>query len=218
MKKIRVLIVDDHDIVILGLKALISRNHDIEIVDSTSNGEEAIEKVNKLNPDVIILDIDLPEISGIDVAKHISNNFPDVRILLHSSFADEDNIVKGFEAGASGFVHKTYKTDQLIEAIRTVYKGDRYIKGNVSELFIASFFKNKKQSEDNDADVPSLTQREIDIIKLLSTGLGNQEIADKLFISRRTVEVHKHNMMKKLNIFHTAELVKYAIKKNIIKV
>jgi DNA-binding NarL/FixJ family response regulator len=217
-RKIKVLIVDDHDIVIVGLKALLSRNHDIEIVAITTDGEETLEKVEELFPDVVVLDIDLPKISGIEVTEYISKNYPDVKVLLHTSYNDEAHIIAGFEAGASGYVPKTFKTDQLLEAIRTVNRGDRYIKGSVSETFIASYFKNKKVDETHEKIKRSLTTREIEILKLICDGLPNQEIADKLIISVRTVEAHKHNIMRKLEIFNTAELVKYAIKNNIIEI
>jgi len=216
MEKIKVLLVDDHDIVILGLKALLSRNHDIEIVAITNDGEETIAKAEELQPDVVVLDIDLPKISGIEVTEYITKNFPDIKVLLHTSFSDEAHIVAGFEAGASGYVPKTFKTEQLLEAIRTVYRGERYIKGSVSELFIASYFKTKKSDEIAEIAKQSLTKREVEILKCITDGLSNQELADKLHISVRTVEAHKHNIMKKLDIFNTAELVKYALKNNII--
>jgi DNA-binding NarL/FixJ family response regulator len=216
MEKIKVLIVDDHDIVILGLKALLSRNHDIEIVAITTDGEETIHKVEEFEPDVVVLDIDLPKISGIEVTEYITKNFPHVKVLLHTSFADEAHIVSGFEAGAAGYVPKTFKTDQLVEAIRTVHRGERYIKGSVSEMFIASYFKSKKSEEVVDQAKQSLTNREIEILKHITEGLSNQNIADQLNISVRTVEAHKHNIMKKLEIFNTAELVKYALKNKII--
>jgi len=218
MKKIKVLIVDDHDIVIVGLKALLSKSHDIEIVAVTTDGEETLSKVDDLLPDVVILDIDLPKISGIEVTEQITKNYPDVKVLLHTSYADESHIISGFEAGASGYVPKTFKTDQLLEAIRTVSKGERYIKGSVSEMFIASYFKNKKTEETVSNIKQSLTVRETEILKFITDGLANQEIADKLHISVRTVEAHKHNIMKKLEIFNTAELVKYAIRNKIIAI
>lgn len=214
--KIRVLIVDDHDIVIIGLKALLSRNHDIEVVAVTVDGLETLEKVHELKPDVVVLDIDIPKISGIEVTEHITKNYPEVKVLLHTSFSDEQHIVKGFEAGASGFVPKTFKADQLLDAIRTVARGERYIKGSVSETFIASYFKSKKADDIAKKTRLILTSRELEILKLITDGLANQEIGDKLIISVRTVEAHKHNVMKKLNIFNTADLVKYALKNKII--
>ena len=214
--KIRVLIVDDHDIVIIGLKALLSRNHDIEIVAVTVDGLETLEKVHELKPDVVVLDIDIPKISGIEVTEHITKNYPEVKVLLHTSFSDEQHIVKGFEAGASGYVPKTFKSEQLLDAIRTVARGERYIKGSVSETFIASYFKSKKANEIAEKTRLILTSRELEILKLITDGLANLEIGDRLKISVRTVEAHKHNVMKKLNIFNTADLVKYALKNNII--
>ena len=216
MEKIKVLLVDDHDIVLLGLKALLSRNHDIEIVAVTNDGEATLSKVEELLPDVVVLDIDLPKISGIEVTEHISKNYPDTKVLLHTSFSDEAHIVAGFEAGASGYVPKTFKTEQLLEAIRTVARGERYIKGNVSELFINSYFKTKKADEIAEKAKESLTKREVEILKCITDGLSNQDMADSLNISVRTVEAHKHNIMNKLEIFNTAELVKYALKNNII--
>ncbi len=218
MRKIKVLLVDDHDIVIIGLKAFLSKNHDIEIVAITTDGEDTIAKVEDLLPDVVVLDIDLPKISGIEVTEFITKNYPDVKVLLHTSYADEAHIISGFEAGASGFVPKNFKSDQLLEAIRTVAKGEKYIKGSVSEVFIASYFNNKKTEETISKIKQSLTAREIEILKLITDGLSNQEIADKIFISVRTVEAHKHNIMSKLEIYNTAELVKYAIKNKIITV
>ena len=218
MRKIKVLIVDDHDIVLIGLKALLSKNRDIEIVAVTTDGEDTIAKVEDLVPDVVVLDIDLPKISGIEVTEFITKNYPDVKVLLHTSYADEAHIVGGFEAGAAGFVPKNFKSDQLLEAIRTVAKGEKYMKGNVSEVFIASYFNNKKAEETNSKIRLSLTPREIEILKLITEGLSNQDIADKIFISVRTVEAHKHNIMNKLEIFNTAELVKYAIKNKIITI
>lgn len=214
--RIRVLIVDDHDIVIIGLKALLSKNHDIEIVAITTDGLETLEKVHEHKPDVVVLDIDIPRISGIEVTEHITKNYPEVKVLLHTSFSDEEHIVKGFEAGASGYVPKSFKAEQLIEAIRTVARGERYIKGNVSETFISSYFKNKKADEIAEKTKLILTTRELEILKLITDGLSNQEIGDNLHISVRTVEAHKHNIMKKLNIFNTAELVKYALKNKLI--
>lgn len=220
MERIKVIIADDHDIVILGLKHLLTKTHDIEVLAITSNGNDAIHKVELLKPDVLILDIDLPLISGIEVTEHISKNFPHTKVILHTAFTDEEHIVKGFEAGAYGYVPKNFKTEELIDAIRTVYKNQRYLKGYVSETFINSYFKTKKSEENHTSEskqIP-LTEREIEILKNVTEGYSNQDIADKLNISIRTVETHKSNIMKKLDIDNTAELVKYAIRHNIIQI
>ncbi|HQH18875.1 MAG TPA: response regulator transcription factor [Bacteroidales bacterium] len=218
MAKIKVLLVDDHDIVILGLKALLSRNRDIDIVAVTNDGEETLKKVEELEPDVVVLDIDLPKISGIEVTEKITQLYPNTKVLLHTSFADEEHIVAGFEAGASGYIPKSFKKEQLLEAIRTVHKGEKYIKGNVSELFINNYFKAKKTEEITENSQETLTKREIEILRCITDGHSNQVTAEKLNISVRTVEAHKHNIMNKLKIFNTADLVKYALKNKIISI
>jgi len=217
MKKIKVLVVDDHDIVIIGLRSILSRNHDIEIVATASSGEETISKVEEFLPDVVILDIDLPNISGIKVTEHITKNFPNTKVLLHTSFDDEENILHGFEAGASGYVPKTFKPDQLVDAIKTVYNGDKYIKGSVSDIFIESYFKTKKNEDLSDSVKKSLTVREVEVLKLISEGFSNKIIADKLNLSSRTIEAHKNNIKKKLEIYNTADLIKYSIKNRLIE-
>ena len=216
MEKIKIIIADDHDIVILGLKAILVKNPDIEIVAITENGDDTLKKTEQLKPNVLILDIDLPGISGFEVTEQVVQNFPGTKVILHTSFENEDYIIRGFEAGAVGYVPKTFKTDQLIDAIRIVHRGEKYIKGSVSEKFIESYFKTKKKSDLEELVKAKLTKREAEIIANLSDGLSNQESADKFNISVRTVEVHKHNIMKKLELYSTAELVKYALKHNIV--
>jgi two-component system response regulator NreC len=214
--KIRIILVDDHDIVILGIKAMLARNNDVEIVAVVTDGEQTLSKVGELRPDVVVLDIDLPKVSGIEVTEYITKHYPATKVLIHTSYVDETNIVKSFEAGALGYVPKTFKPDQLLEAIYTVNKGDRYLKGSISETFINSYFKVKQAEAASEEVKKSLSKREIEILKHIAGGLANQEIADLLNISIRTVEAHKHNIMNKLEIFSTVELAKYAIKHQII--
>jgi DNA-binding NarL/FixJ family response regulator len=202
--------------VILGLKAIIAKNQDIEILAITENGEDTLKKTELLKPNVLILDIDLPGMSGIEITEKVVKDFPYTKIILHTSFEDVDNIVRGFEAGAVGYVPKTFKTEQLIEAIRVVAKGEKYIKGTVSEKFIESYFNNKKATILTEDLKAKLTTREVEILRHISDGHTNQETADQLDISVRTVEVHKHNIMKKLELYSTAELVKYALRHNIV--
>lgn len=216
---IKVLLVDDHELILLGIKRILSAVPNVELVGTASNGEETIDKIRLLQPDIVILDIDIPKISGIDLTENIQKNFPNTKVILHTSYVDEEHIVKGFELGASGYVPKNFKPEDLIEAITTVHQGKRYLKGIVSDIFMESFFKEKqikKEKEETPAPDEVLTKREIEVLKLISQGMTNQEMAETLFISVRTVEVHKANIMKKLNMNSTADLVKYAIKNNII--
>ena len=215
MNEIKVLVVDDHDLVLLGVKTLLSSREDIKIVGVAKSGEEAINRIKELNPDVIILDIDLPGLSGLEVAKQILSNAPSAKILFHTALMDEEHIVKGFETGAMGYVPKNFQPEEFIEAIKTVYNGDKYLKGSVSEIFLKSYFKAKDEKILS-VKYNNLTKREVEVLKLVGAGVPNVEISQKLFISIRTVEAHKANIMGKLNINTTVELVKFAIKNKLV--
>jgi len=217
MGKITVIFVDDHDIVVLGVKALLSGFSDIKLVAVAKDGEEALEKIKELSPDVAVMDIDLPNSSGIDITQTITEEYPDTKVIIHSAYIDENHIVKGFECGAMGYVPKNFTSDQLVEAIRVVSRGEHYIKGFVSEILLASMHKDRKEPKSQQIQAMSLSTREIEVLSLVTQGFTNQEVADKLFISVRTVEAHKANIMKKLKIDNIAELVIYAIKNNIIR-
>lgn len=216
MDKIRTVIVDDHELVAIGIKSKLSHYKDIVVVATASNGEEAIEVVREYNPDVVVMDIALPGMSGIDATKVITDNFPESKVLFLTSHIDEDSIIEGFEVGACGYLPKSYKSEELVEAIRTVYEGKNYLKGIVSEIFLSSYFKSKHEQEIKES-IP-LSKRELEVLKIVTTGLSNKQIADKMNISLRTVEVHKGNIMKKLDLFSTAELVIYAIKNKIVDI
>jgi len=215
MSKIKVLLVDDHEIVYMGVERLLATSENIKLVGIAKDGEDALLKVKKLSPDVILLDINLPKMNGIKVTEEIIKKSPSTKIILHTSYVDEEYIVKGFEVGAMGYVPKNFNPDQLIEAIEMVYKGERYIKGLVSEVLMNSFFKKE---EKKDVVLNSnLTERELEVLKFIIKGLTNNDIAQELYISVRTVEVHKANIMKKLSINNTAELVVYAIKNGLVQ-
>lgn len=216
MKKIRILIVEDHEVVIKGIKTLLEPYSQLEIVGYALDHEEAMKKMEELRPDIVIMDINLPEVSGIELTEKISEKYPLSRVIYYTSHVDEELITQGFEAGAYGYVPKNFKPQELIEAIHMVDEGQKFMKGIVSEKFIASYLKSEKEKKMKQ-DIP-LSDRELEVLEHMSQGLSNKQIADKLFISIRTVETHKHNLMKKLNIFSTAELVIYAIQNNIIKI
>ncbi len=215
MDKIKVVVVDDHDLIVLAARQIFSKIPDIKLVGVASDGEEAYQKIKELKPDVIILDVILPGIDGIDLTKKILSEQPAARIILHSSSVSEDMIVTGFEAGAMAYVPKNFKPGQLIEAIHTVMKGEHYSKGFVSEILIENFLKSKTKKDGHNS---KLTDRETEILQAITKGLTNQQLADSLHISVRTVEAHKSNIMKKLKINSTAELVVYAIKHKIVKI
>ncbi|MFN3556785.1 MAG: response regulator [Bacteroidales bacterium] len=215
MDKIKVLVVDDHDLIVLAARQIFSKVPDIKLIGVASDGDEAYKKIKELKPDVVILDVILPGMGGIELTRKIASEFPDTKVVLHSSSVSEDVIVTGFEAGAMAYVPKNFKPGQLIEAIHSVVKGEHYSKGFVSEILIENFLKNKNKKEGQNG---KLTEREIEILQAITKGMTNQQMADNLHISVRTVEAHKSNIMKKLKLNSTAELVVYAIKHKIVKI
>ena len=217
MSKIKILLVDDHEIVYLGIEKLLSEYPHLKLIAIARDGEEALEKVKKYLPDIVLLDINIPKINGIKVTEEIVKKYPKTKIIIHTSYTDEEYIVKGFEVGAMGYVPKNFNADQIVEAIETVSSGERYIKGLVSEALMNSFFK-KDEKKVIPQGATILTEREIEVLKFITKGMSNHEIAQELYISIRTVEVHKANLMKKIGINNTAELVVYAIKNNLVQV
>jgi two-component system, NarL family, response regulator LiaR len=215
MDKIKVIVVDDHDLIVLAARQIFSKIPDIKLIGIANDGLEAYQKIKDLKPDVVILDVILPGMDGIELTKKIVSDFPYVKVVLHSSSVSEDMIVTGFEAGAMAYVPKNFKPGQLIEAIHTVVKGEHYSKGFVSEILIENFLKSKTKK---DGPTNKLTERETEILQAITKGMTNQQLADNLHISVRTVEAHKSNIMKKLKINSTAELVVYAIKHKIVKI
>ncbi len=215
MNKIKVIIVDDHELIVLAARQIFSKVPEIKLVGVANTGEEAYKKIKELKPDVVILDVILPGMDGIELTKKILAEQPSAKIVLHSSSVSEDMIVTGFEAGAMAYVPKNFKPGQLIEAVQTVVKGEHYSKGFVSEILIESFLKSKSKK---DGYSGKLTERETEILQAITKGMTNQQLADNLHISVRTVEAHKSNIMKKLKINSTAELVVYAIKHKIVKI
>ncbi|MBS4012154.1 MAG: response regulator transcription factor [Bacteroidetes bacterium] len=214
MKKINVLVVDDHDLICMAVKQLFSKEPDIVLAGFARTGKESLDLFSQLSPEIVIIDIALPDMDGIELMVSMLKKKPKTKIILHSSITDSETIVKGFEAGAMGYVPKNFKPKQLIEAIHSVNKGEHYSKGIVSDALIDNYLKNKSKNSNG----VRLTAREKEILVALTKGLTNQQIAEHFKISVRTVEAHKANIMKKLKLFSTAELVIYAIKHNIVTI
>ena len=216
MAGIKVFIVDDHEVVVLGIKSNLVRHKDIQVAGWAFDGLEAIKKIKDSDVDIVLMDVKLPDITGIEAAKKIKEFKPDIKILFHSSVIDEKTIIDAFELGASGYVPKSYKVDEIAEAVRIANTGKKYLKGIVSEIFLENYLKTKEDKEKLEK-IP-LTNREIEVLQQVAHGLSNKQVAAELNISLRTVEVHKSNIMKKLELYSTAELVIYAIKKDLITI
>lgn len=215
---IRIFIADDHSLVRDGVKAIISSHKRFEIAGEASEGNEAFEKISEIQPDLAIIDISMPGISGINLTKKIGQHFPDVKVMILSMHDSEDYISNALEAGALGYILKDSDKEEVITAIDKVANGETYCSKNVSQILINSFVKSRnKKSTVDPVLTPLLSKREIQILRLIAKGLSNKEIATNLFISTRTVDAHRYNIMQKLQVRNTAELVMYAVNNKLIE-
>jgi len=217
MSKIKVALVDDHQIVRDGIRSLLTGLPDIEVIDEACDAKCILNKLQSIKPDIIIVDISLPEISGIELTKIITSEYPSIRVLVLSMYTNQEFIFNAIKAGAKGYLPKNITRDELLEGIREIYKGNEYFSKDVSSIILKSYLKQVKDPERVDAfQEEKLTPREMEILKFVAEGYSNQLIADKLFISVRTVESHKNHIMQKLELTTTVDLVKYALKNKII--
>ncbi len=218
MKNISIILADDHQIFRDGIKSLLSDEENLEVIAEASNGDELLSllKVNK--PDVLVLDISMPKTSGIELAKIISEQYPEVNILILSMHKNEDFVVNAMINGAKGYLPKDTSRKELLEAINTIAHGDEYLGKLISSNILKSYIKKSRFGFERIDKDETLTNREKEIIEQVGAGLSNKEIADKLFISVRTVDSHKNHIMSKLKIKSTAELIIYGIKNKIIEI
>lgn len=212
---IRLLLVDDHAVVRSGLKMLLENERDVEIIGEASSAAEAIEAAALLKPNVILMDIGLPDLSGIDATREIKKRVSDVSIVALTIHEDEEYFFKMLEAGASGYVPKRAAPEELITAIRAAATGQVYLYPSLAKLLVRDFLDGGRAlGEQPPSD---LTDREQEVLTYLAEGASNEEIAKSLVISPKTVARHRENIMRKLNLHSRAELVRYAIRKGIIK-
>lgn len=217
-EKVKIIMVDDHQIVRDGIKALISDEPWIDIIGEASNHTELFALLNTLKPDMIMLDISMPEMSGIEIARQLTIDRPEIKLLMLSMYMSEEFITNAIEAGAKGYLTKTTTQEEILNALKVINEGGEFYSDSVSNILLKSFIKktqNKVSDSKEQAIIP--TKRENEILKHFAEGLSNKEIADRLFISIRTVESHKNNIMQKLDLKSTVELIKYAIKNKIIE-
>ncbi len=211
--KIKIVIVDDHEIIRDGIKALLTNAEHIEVVGEASNGKEAIKILIECNDvDLVLMDISMPVMNGIDATKYISENFTHPKVLTLTMHDDEVHIIKMLQAGALGYVFKTTGKNELVEAIDTIADGESYFTKEASKTIMQHFMKNKANSRKSTVH---LTKREKEVLLLITEELTNQEIADKLFLSHRTIDTHRRNLLQKIGVKNTVGLVKYALKHNL---
>ena len=212
---IRLLLVDDHAVVRSGLRMMLDNESDAEIVGEASSAAEAIEAAMRLKPNVILMDIGLPDLSGIDATREIKKRAPDVSIVALTIHEDEEYFFKMLEAGASGYVPKRAAPEELLTAIRAAATGQVYLYPSLAKLLVRDYLDGGHTSGEQPAS--ELTNREQEVLTYLAEGASNEEIAASLVISPKTVARHRENIMRKLNLHSRAELVRYAIRKGIIK-
>lgn len=215
MEKIRIIVADDHHILLDGLKALLQKQKDIEIVGLFNNGKEVYKALPNLNIDVALLDINMPEMDGLELTRKIKKEFPSIPVIILSMHDDAGHIMELIDAGASGYLLKNVTDKELLEAIKSVATGKFYFSTEVSEK-IAAVAMQQQRRQDAAEDEPKLTDRELEILKLVAKEYSNAQIAQTLFISERTVETHRKNMLRKTNNKTILGLLRYAIERQII--
>jgi two-component system response regulator NreC len=210
------MLVDDHEVVRSGLKMLLSAEADVEIVGEAGTAAEALELVGRTSPHVILMDIGLPDLSGIEATREIKRRFANVAIVALTIHEDQEYFFKMLDAGALGYVPKRAAPEELLRAIRAAALGEVYLYPSLAKLLVADYLNQDHPAAERE-QLDGLTGREREVLTYLADGTSNEEIAASLVISPKTVERHRENIMRKLNLHSRAELVRYAIRKGIIK-
>lgn len=210
---IKILIADDHQLFREGLINLLSDTTEIEVVAHAENGKIAVEKAIIYKPDIVIMDIGMPVLGGIDATALLKSKMPDIKIIALSMHSDKHFIKGMLEAGATGYLFKNCTHPQLIEAIETVYAGKKYLSDKITEVLIDDYLD---KGDDTDNNIEKLSEREFEVLKLFAEGKSTRDISEQLFVSVKTVGTHKQHILKKLNLNSTVDIIKYALKKGII--
>jgi len=214
-----IIIIDDHPLFREGLKTIISRDDRFKVIGEAGSGHEGLEITKRLKPDLVIVDISLPDQSGIQLTRDLRRLFSETKILIVSMHSKIDYIAEAFQAGATGYVVKESASERLLQGLKSVAKGDYYLDSSVSHAVVENLMKSPlKAAKITDADYATLTPREQEVMRFLAEGLSSKAVAEKLFISPKTVENHRANIMNKLGLHSTIELVRYAAKLGLIDV
>jgi two-component system, NarL family, response regulator NreC len=216
MAKIRVLLTDDHTLFRQGIKTLLSADPAMEVAGEACNAAEAVAKAAEMRPDIVLMDISMPGLSSFEATRQIRRNRPETKVLFLTMYDDEDYLAEGMEAGASGYVLKDSPSDQLMMALGEVYRGGSYLSPRVLAHLVDDF-RGRVISAARLPRFSRLTRRELEVLKFLAEGNSVKDIANALNLSVKTIEAHKFNLMRKLDIHNKAQLVQYAIQKKIIQ-
>lgn len=218
-ERVKILIADDHQLIIDTLTLLLKDAPDMDVLEEANNGAEVLQILQRRKVDLVLMDIEMPELDGIEATMQIRAKYPDVKVMALSGTKEKKTITKMLDAGASGFVLKNCTKDELISAIRKIARGSKYFSSDVSEALMDIMTESKEKQKSVTAIIQrdQLTPREIEIIKLLAEGMSSPDIAKKLFRSSRTIDTHRTNIMKKIGVHNIAGLIKYAIQNGIIE-
>jgi len=215
VNKTRILICDDHTLFVEGLKAMLRNESSLEIVGEARNGRQAVELVRELRPDLLLMDVSMPDMNGFDATRRIHQSDPSVKVLILTMHEEEELVTRCLEAGAAGYIIKDAPASQLLYAIEMIQKGERYLSPVVLKKVLDTYVKNTKRPQ---TSYDRLSPREREVLKLLAEGRSVKEIASLLNLSVKTVDAHKTNLMKKIDVHDRSELIKYAIQNKLIAV
>jgi two-component system response regulator NreC len=215
-RRTKVVIADDHTLFRQGIRNLLAHEADIEVIGEASNGNEALSLAESLRPDLILMDVSMPGLSSFEATRQLKRVLPDVKVLFLTMYDDEDYLLESMQAGASGYILKDSPTEQLLSGIRDVQNGGSYLSPKMLAQLVDDF-RSRMRSNVPQPRLATLTPREREVLKLLAEGNSVKEIAASLNLSVKTIEAHKFNLMRKLDIHNKAQLVQYAIQKKIIQ-
>ncbi len=214
--KIRILLADDHTILRAGLKMMLNAQPDMEIVGEAQDGRQAVQEAQRLLPDIVLMDITMPDINGIEATRQIRRLLPDVRILILTMHEHDEYVFQALRAGASGYMLKEAADTELITALHVIKSGQFYLSPTAQSAVVGDYLQRVRTGEERDS-YSSLTEREREILKLVAEGNTNNQIAERLIISPKTVDTHRTHIMDKLNLHSRAELVKYAMRRGLLE-
>ncbi len=217
MEKVKILLADDHQMFLDGLASLLSQLKDVEVIATVNSGKEALEKLKTCCPNLAILDINMPDMNGIETTRKIREKYPEIKILGLTMENDLQLVTEMLEAGASGYILKNTGKAELEMAIRQVLKGEPYLSQAISNQLAQNLMRNFQQKKEQQDTLGSLTERELEILKLIAREHSNSEIAELLFISPKTVETHRKNLMRKIEVKNSLGVYKFAVKHQLLK-
>lgn len=214
--KIRILVVDDHTILRAGLRMMLNAQPDMEVIGEAQDGRQALQEAQRLQPDVILMDITMPDVNGIEATRHIKRVLPEVKILMLTMHEHDEYVFQALRAGASGYMLKEAADTELITAIHVIKSGQFYLSPTAQSVVVGDYLQRVRTGEERDS-YSCLTEREREILKLVAEGHTNNQIAERLIISPKTVDTHRTHIMDKLNLHSRAELVKYAMRRGLLE-